>query len=278
MGNTVPPLVSVIVPTYNSANVLEACLQSIAAQSYQNIEIIVVDNSSTDKTKAIAAKYTPHVLNKNPERSVQRNYGVQQARGEYIAIIDSDMELTPRVIEAAVEGMTDNPALGEIIIPEESFGQGFWARCKQLERSFYVGVDWMEAARFFKKDVYLQVGGYNENMVSGEDWDLSQRVARLAPLGRIDAYIMHNEGRLKLGRTLKKKYYYAQKFAAYLQANTEIEEVGSQTGVLARYKLFFAKPGRLFKNPLVGVGMLFMKTCELGVGGFGYLMAKRKGA
>lgn len=268
------PLVSIIVPTYNSAPTLEACLRSIGTQSYLNLELIVIDNNSTDQTKAIAQQFTPNVHNKGPERSAQRNFGVSIAKGKYVAIIDSDMELSQHVIASAVAKMQQDPDIGALVIPEESFGSSFWAHCKQLERSFYVGVSWMEAARFFTRDIYLTLGGYNERLISGEDWDLSQRAGKISKLGRIDDMIMHNEGRLRLGKTLRKKYYYAQKFSEYLKANISSGQVGVQSSVLSRYKLYFSKPKKLFKQPLLGLGMLFMKTCELGVGGLGFLAAK----
>jgi len=268
------PLISIIVPTYNSSATLGDCLQSIADQTYDSIELIVVDNNSKDNTKEVAAKFTKHVFNIGPERSAQRNYGVSIAKGDYVAIIDSDMELKPEVISACVARVNADPAIGGVVIPEESFGKGFWAQCKRLERSFYVGVSWMEAARFYRKDLYVKLGGYNENLISGEDWDLSQRIGAIAPISRVDQFIMHNEGHLHLARTLKKKYYYAQKFAQYLEANKETEQVASQTGLIGRYKLFLSKPGKLFRNPILGVGMLFMKTCEFGFGGFGYVVTK----
>jgi glycosyltransferase involved in cell wall biosynthesis len=272
------PLVSVIVTTYNNTETLDACLASIAAQTYKNIELIVVDNNSTDDTKAIAAKFTEHVFNKGPERCTQRNYGVQQANGRYVMIIDSDMELDADVITDCVAQIAADPKLKALVIPEESFGNGFWARCKQLERSFYVGVNWMEAARFFDKATYQKLGGYNENLVSGEDWDLSQRAREIAPIGRIPSYIRHNEGRLKLGRTLQKKYYYSQKFAEYLAANGDTESTRQQTGLAARYGLFFSHPDKLLAKPHIGIGMLFMKTCEFAWGGCGYIRARMRRA
>ena len=131
------PLISVIVTTRNNHDTLDACLQSIVAQSYSPIELVVVDNNSTDDTKDIARRYTPHVYNKGPERSVQRNYAVEKASGDYVVIIDSDMELTRDVIRSCVSFVRQNPETGGVIIPEESFGQGFWAQCKKLERSYY---------------------------------------------------------------------------------------------------------------------------------------------
>lgn len=269
------PLVSIIVTTRNNQATLDACLSSIIAQDYRRKELIVVDNYSTDNTRVIAERYTQLVFQKGPERSTQRNYAVQQARGKYVVIIDSDMELSSGVISACVQTMEGSSQLGGVIIPEESFGQGFWAQCKRLERSFYIGIDWIEAARFFDKQLYQQVGGYDTDLVSGEDWDLSNRLAALAPLGRINEFILHNEGRLRLFKTLQKKYYYAGQATAYLQKQAISSKWAAQVGPLQRYRLFFSRPTRLLRQPIISAGMLFMKTCEYAFGGLGYLMSKR---
>lgn len=269
-------LVSIIVPTYNSAEFLEDCLQSVKNQTYDNIELIVVDNNSMDNTKEIAKKFTDKVFNKGPERCTQRNFGVKQADGEFVAIIDSDMKLATEVIEQCVNKMQEDERVAGVIIPEESFGEGFWAKCKKLERSFYVGIDWMEAARFFKRSDYLNIGGYDEEMVSGEDWDLSQRMEKLGRLERVDAFIYHNEGKISLFKTVKKKFYYAQKFAKYTAKKEHSNKATNQTSILARYKMFLSQPKKLFKNPIIGVGMLFMKTTEFAFGGIGLLVGKFK--
>lgn len=267
-------LVSVIVPTKNSSGFLDKCLESIKNQTYKNLEIVVVDNNSTDNTKEIAKKYTDKVFNQGPERSAQRNYGVKNCGGDQVLIIDSDMELSDLVVEQCMAKINSVPEIKGVIIPEESFGKGFWAKCKKLEKSFYVGVEWMEAARFFTKNDFLDVGGYNENMVSGEDWDLSQKIGQLGKISRIDQYIFHNEGYPKLYNILKKKFYYAQNILKYLNENKSQQNIKKQADIVQRYKLFFSQPKKLFKNPFVGVGMLFMKTCEFGFGGSGYLIGK----
>lgn len=270
-------IVSVIVPTKNSSATLDDCLASVKDQSYNRnlIEIVVVDNFSTDTTPQIAQKYTKHFFSKGPERSAQRNYAVSKSRGEYVLIIDSDMKLSKHVIEQCVQAMENEQTVTGVIIPEESFGEGFWAQCKKLERSFYVGVPYMEAARFFKKTDYAHLGGYDTQMVSGEDWDLSQRIEKLGKLSRIDSFIYHNEGRISLVKTIKKKYYYAKKFSNYTQNSKSNANLSSQTNVFKRYHLFLSEPIRLFRNPLLGAGMLFMKTCEFIVGGLGYILSKR---
>lgn len=270
------PLVSVIVPTKNSAATLEACLQSIKEQTYSPIELIVVDNHSSDATQEIARQFTDMVFAKGPERSPQRNYGAERTSGLYLLMIDSDMELGRKVVEACVDQMLVDPETRAVIIPEESFGVGFWSQCKQLERSFYIGFSCLEAPRFFSKAAYQCVDGYDETMVSGEDWDLSKRIERTGKITRTSEFIRHNEGRIKLRMALKKKYYYAYHAQAYLARNPEQSKMSSQVGPIQRYKLFLSRPGKLFERPHLGVAMLVMKTAEFASGGLGYALSIRQ--
>jgi len=268
------PLVSVIVPTRNSEATIGACLKSIKEQAYQDIEIIVIDNNSTDKTKEIARKYTELVFNKGPERSAQRNFGAFKSKGKYLLFIDSDMELSKNVVGECVllsqKSEIMNHQLGGIIIPEESFGTNFWAKCKALERSFYIGVDWIEAARFFPKIIFNIVDGYDNNLVSGEDWDLNQRIKKRYSIGTISSHIKHNEGRLTLRDLLNKKKYYMGAINNYSLKKINKGNFSKQSNIVYRYKLFFSDFGKLFHNPIIGLGMLLMKTAEFGVGGLTY--------
>lgn len=255
---------------------LSHCLSYIKKQTYSNIEVIVVDGNSVDNTREVAKEFTDKVFTfdkKGDYRCAQRNLGVEKASGEYVLVLDSDMELSERVVESCVEKMESDEMIGGLIIPEESFGEGFWAQCKKLEKSFYVGVEWMEAARFFKRSVYQQVGGYDEKMVSGEDWDLSQRIAKVGKIDRVNDFIFHNEGRISLLKTVKKKFYYAQKFAKYTEKHSGSDSEKKQTGVIRRYWLFFSQPMKLLEQPILGAGVLIMKTGEFFVGGLGYLFS-----
>jgi len=271
------PLVSIIVPTKNSGATLEVCLDSIKKQTHSRMEIIVVDNNSQDHTKEIANKYTHQVFNRGPERSAQRNYGAGVSNGEYLLFIDSDMELSLNVVEECVKLARDKNFVS-IIIPEESFGCGFWARCKKLERSFYLGVDWMEAARFFERTVFEEMRGYDEKNTGTEDYDLPSRIEYRygsQSMGRVNSFIYHNEQKISLIRTCKKKYYYAQNLDQYKSVESNRDKFKKQSNILERYKLFFRQPIKLFSNPLVGLGMIFMKTCEFGVGYLGLLKTKK---
>ncbi len=270
------PLLSIIVPTRNSEVTIGACLKSVENQTYKNLEIIVVDNNSTDRTKEIAKRFTELVFNKGPERSAQRNFGASKAKGEYLLFIDRDMILENKVVEECVlscqKSEVRNQELGGVVIPEESFGTGFWAKCKALERSFYVGVDWIEAPRFFSRDAFMEFKGFDENLISGEDWDLNQRVREKYEISRINSFIMHDEGKLSLVNLLKKKMYYGAKIKSYSSKKENSQNFKNQSSIIKRYKLFFSDPKKLFRDPIIGAGMLFMKTCEFISMALGYVL------
>lgn len=260
-------LVSVIVTTKNEELVIENLLKSIKKQSYSSIEIIVVDNSSVDKTVEIAKKYTKHVFEKGPERSTQRNYGAKKAKGKYLLFLDADMELSTRVIEGCV-GKIQSSGFGGVIIPEESVGIGFWANVKAFERSFYIGDDITEAARFFDRSAFLWLSGFDENITGPEDWDLSMRVQKALGLGRAKSLIYHNEEHLSLWKLMKKKYYYGKKASVYLSKN-KISSLSPQTIFFLR-KAFYKNPQKLIAHPILTFGMICMLLLETIAGGFGY--------
>lgn len=264
------PLVSVIVTTRNEEKNIATCLKSVTAQTYKNIEIIVVDNNSTDGTKQISISFTKLVFDKGPERSAQRNFGASKSHGEYLLFLDADMKLSKNVIKDCVSKIKISN-VGGIIIPEESYGIGFWAKCKALERSFYIGNDMIEAARFYPRKIFLSCGGFDEELTGPEDWDLSQKIREDFRIDRIKSFIYHNEGSLSLFKTVKKKYYYSQKFARYIKNESNSRYVKKQFGIIQRYAIFLSQPRHLFRDPTLALGMLFMKTCEFIAGGLGYI-------
>lgn len=266
-------LVSVIITTKNEETNIDTCLKSLKAQTYKEIEIIVVDNKSSDRTKEYASQFTKNVYDKGPERSAQRNFGAKIAKGEFVLFLDADMNLSKNVIKECVKKMMNKECAG-VIIPEESYGEGFWAACKKLERSFYIGNDFIEAGRFFKKGLFLKSKGFDTTLTGPEDWDLSQRMRELGELVRIKSLIYHNEGKLSLRTTLKKKFYYSKKISKYMKKSKNNKYSHQQLSIFHRYAIFFSQPLKLFKNPVLGVGMLFMKTCEFFVGFLGYALSK----
>ncbi len=107
------PLISVIVPVRNGQDYLEHCIHSIEAQTYENVEVIIVDNGSTDRTGEICAKIAGACGNVRILRredagvSAARNAGVDAAAGELITFVDADDRLHPDMLRALYEGITD---------------------------------------------------------------------------------------------------------------------------------------------------------------------------
>src|SRR3989338_8101030 len=97
------PLVSIIIQTKNAAWCLQRCLESVQAQTYPAIEVIVVDNCSRDETRAIAKRFTDNVLTVGPERTAQMNAGIARATGTYVYEIAADFTLDPELVERVVD-------------------------------------------------------------------------------------------------------------------------------------------------------------------------------
>lgn len=270
-------LVTIIITTKNEALHLGALLESIKTQTYQTIETIIVDNHSTDKTVSIAKKYTRYVYNQGPERSAQRNFGLAKAKGKAVIFLDADMILGKTVISDCAKAL-EYKNIQAIVIPEKSFGIGFWARCKTLERQCYLNIDWIESARCFRTDVVKKLGGYDQSLSGPEDFDLPQRLKHIygaQAIARIKSFILHNEGNLQLTELLKRKFYYGKSIGAYRQKVEHTHFVAKQSNPFARYKLFFQKTNLRTKFTPVFWGMLGLKTAELVALAFGAVVGKK---
>jgi glycosyltransferase involved in cell wall biosynthesis len=263
-------LTSVIVPTRNSAETLAACLESIRSQAGAEVESIVVDNGSTDRTGEIAGGLADQLLSAGPERSAQRNAGARAASGRFVLFVDSDMVLERTVVSECVRAAEGGAQ--SVVIPEVSFGEGYWTRCKTLERACYLGDDTIEAARFFTREAFEAVGGYDETIVAGpEDWDIHERVrAKGARVGRTDAFIRHDEGHLRLRETLATKFYYGKSAAVYMRRHR-----GAARSQARLLRPAFRRNWRMLaRQPLTAAGMFTMKALELAAGAVGLMSAR----
>lgn len=254
------PKVSIIITTHNEEKNIKTLTSSCFSQNYKNIELILVDSTrTTDKTLEIAKNMGVKTYKYGKERSIQRNYGVSKSKGEYVLILDADMKLSSSVVSDCVQS-----GFSVLIIPEKSYGESFWARCKALERNCYINDSQIEAPRFFRKSIFTKAGGYNTKMISGEDWDLRERTKKLANVGRINSFILHNEGQLSLLGDLKKKLYYSQESDSYIQSN--VSNVKQVLNFIFR-PAYFRSWKMLISDPIHMVGFLIMKLLELMVGG-----------
>lgn len=276
------PLVSVIIPTKNSTRLLSVCLKRLRAQKYKHIEIILVDGRSDDlpilrklakKFNCLVYIHVPKVKKGLFDATKKRNYAAKKATGKYIYHFDADMEATSNVIGEAV--MLCETGYDAVIVTEDSFGEGPWARVKNLERRFFWGDDLVESPRFFIAKVWHALGGYDENIAGGgDDRDIYQNMrAKGYRVGRTKHVILHNEGRLTLWYLMKKQFMYKREVLKYIRKRPE---VAFQSFFPIR-KAYITKWHMLAKRPKDTLLLVIMKTAETAAGicGICYSLVER---
>jgi glycosyltransferase involved in cell wall biosynthesis len=240
------PLVSIIIPTRNSEDTIASCLRSIKAQTYDNIETIVVDNYSQDRTVAIAKRFGAKVFLKGPERAAQVNLGVTYAKGKYVYRVDSDFELEPDVVKEAVEKSESLGYDGVLIHNTSDPTISFWAKVRKMERDSYRQDEIHVATRFCKKKVFGSLCGFDDSLVAGDDYDFQNRLVEGGyKIGRIKAQETHIGEPRNITEVVRKHYYYGKNIRPFIQKNPKkaLTQLGpARPSVAARLLTFSNKP------------------------------------
>jgi len=266
------PLVSVIVPTRNSQATIGRCLESLKTQTYRNVEIIVVDNHSSDDTVRVAASFKGvRVVEAGPERSSQVNTGSRMSFGSYLYRVDSDFVLEPGVIEEAVRKCIDEGFKVIAIHNTSDPTVSYWAAVRKLERDCYVDDDVNIAVRFFERKAFESIGGFDESMIASEDYDLHNRLLKAGyRVGRIDAKEMHLGEPKSLTETARKHVFYGTKLDAFLEQNP-----GALTKQLSPVRLSYLRHWRDFtRSPYLIPGFFLYQYVRYSSALFGYLEHK----
>ncbi len=216
------PLVSIIIPTYNSASTLKLCLKSIYKQTYDRYEIIIVDRGSNDSTIKIAQDYDARIYTVSGERSIQKNFGASKSNGEILYFIDSDFYLHPQVIEEGVNLV--KKGFDAIIVWNISWPRpSFVAKARYYERLSYYGSEKYEAARFVKKDIFHRAGGFNTKLYFHEDYTFHSKLKSVgAKITRTrKSFEIHLGEPKSLSEFINKNLYYGKNFRLYLKQKPE---------------------------------------------------------
>lgn len=184
------PLISVIIPTYNRANVLRNAIDSVLNQSYHNLEVIVVDDCSTDNTIEVLNEYDTRIKiikhDVNLHVSAARNTGVYHSNGTYVAFLDSDDVWLKTKLMDQYDFMQNNSF--EICVTNFN---SLYENERGLENKnrpyFEINLENCLWGIYFapgstllmKKSILLQIGGYNVNYKRIEDWEFFLRLLSL---------------------------------------------------------------------------------------------------
>jgi glycosyltransferase involved in cell wall biosynthesis len=185
------PLVSVVIPAYNSERYIGAAIESVLAQTYAPLETIVVDDGSSDATVELAAAYAEVtvIAQDNSGPSAARNRGFAAATGEFVAFHDSDDTMTPDKLAVQIGYLRKNPTVGCVLAEQEVLVEPgaelpFWIegsevptvmppRPPEFEDEPMVHPMTMVVSRA----VFKRVGGFDESMRAAEDFDWMLRAS-----------------------------------------------------------------------------------------------------
>ena len=185
------PLVSVIIPSYNSSQYLLQCLDAIKSSYYTNYEIIVVDDASTDKSPEIARQAGTHLIQMDKQLGpgAARNTGVHHAKGDIYFFVDSDVVINPDSISCAVNHFLKNPEVGALFgsYDNQPSAINFCSQYKNLFHHFIHQTSHEDANTFWagcgaiRKEVFHEVGGFDivrYTKPSIEDIELGLRISK----------------------------------------------------------------------------------------------------
>jgi len=227
-----PPLVSVVIPCYNSKRYLAEAIESALLQTYSRIEIIVVDDGSTDETARIARSYPVHyIYQANRGISGARNTGILHCQGEYVLFLDHDDRLLPRAVEIGVRLLEEHPecalavgehryigADGKAIGYSNKHAAGRNHYLMLLEHNFIE----TPCSALHRRSGIALTGGFDESLKGAEDLEFYLRTARqstwVAHEAPVSEYRLHDSSMSRdAERMLEVSYRVLEMELPYLQ-------------------------------------------------------------
>lgn len=194
--------ISVIIPTYNHGKYIQDAIDSVLAQTYNPVEIIVIDDGSTDDTRSRVEKYSSkvkYIYKQNQGLSAARNTGIANATGKYVAILDADDMWHPEKLELQALQMLSSENVGLVgcedeFVAEDKKSTGRTEKKLHLlgqkkilhELLFSNAIGSGGSGALVKKDCFNSVGLFDENLRSAEDWDMWLRISRLYEVRFVD--------------------------------------------------------------------------------------------
>jgi cellulose synthase/poly-beta-1,6-N-acetylglucosamine synthase-like glycosyltransferase len=191
-GLDAEPLVSVVIPCYNGEAYLQEAIESALAQSHRNVEVVVVDDGSTDRSGEIARSLpVRYIYHANRGLCASRNEGVRASKGSFILFLDADDRLKPDAIENGLSVLTEQPecamSVGDHMFICQDRLHVAHSRKECLSEFHYEALlksNFIEmiSSVIFRRSVLDEMGGFNTGLKVAEDYDLYLRIARKYPI------------------------------------------------------------------------------------------------
>ena len=200
-------LISIVMPLYNMEAFLAVAIDSILSQTHENLEIVVVDDGSTDQSALVAKSYRDervrYFYQENSGVSAARNFGILQSRGSYIAFVDPDDICLPNKLQVQIDEMTalGIECAGTLMFYLSKRGRLFGVCGEQsLTRLGEIAsgslMPFALSSIMVKREILLEVGLFDERFNSTEDHELLSRIAKkhkiFTVMNRLGGYRVHN--------------------------------------------------------------------------------------
>lgn len=200
------PFVSIITITFNRAKYVGEAVESVISQTFRDFEMIVVDDASTDDTPTIVAeyqkkdariRYLKNETNLNIPRS--RNRGLKEAKGKYIAVLDSDdVWADPEKLKKQVDFLENNPGYaliggGAIVIDESGREIRRWLNPSgdaEIRRKMLFMNPFVHSGALYLKKAAIEAGGYDESLAVSEDYDLWLKMGKFWKFANLEDYLV----------------------------------------------------------------------------------------
>lgn len=210
MPDRAAPAVSVLMSVFNTERYVETALRSVLAQSWRDLEVIVVDDGSSDDSPRIIAALAaedPRIrFRSRPNKGIPRtaNEMIAQARGRYLCIMDSDDVMLPDCIARAAAHLDMHPeavAVGVTNLPVDADGRSLggaevhlsgWSRCPATPSAFPPkGPKIINPGSMMRAEAVGRVGGYRESLPWAQDTDMWWRLSEIGEIHRINDVLLH---------------------------------------------------------------------------------------
>lgn len=192
-------MISIITPTYNRAHLISKMVNSVISQTYKEWELLVIDDGSTDQTEKVLLRTNDprirYFKEKNQGATIQRNFGVSMAKGDYIVFLDSDDWVEPNWLELLTANLNKSNTQCIATCGWRKINQ----RSKEIEKKYpenlgkmfnNLRLNFLAGTFLFPKSYFIEVGGYDEELSSGQHTELLIRLLDIIDKYKPEIYVI----------------------------------------------------------------------------------------
>jgi glycosyltransferase involved in cell wall biosynthesis len=272
--------ISVVIPTYNRAHILESVVKSVVNQNFLPSEIIIVDDGSKDGTEEVAKALTNknedinirYIYQENQGGNVARNRGIQEAKGDYIAFLDSDDTWDREKLEKQLAVFEINDKIGAVYCGLRHIDLDKGTLIYEPKRSYLSGdlgstllirdLTAPTSCYMVKRSVFEEVGGFDVNLKARQDWEMWIRIAQKYEIGVVPEALV-NYGEHTGTRTASNPQKEIDAYR-YIRNKYKVEiqsmPLSNRLKALSAYYRRMGKVYRNYKGNIIAAALWFMKA------------------